>query len=164
MTHHFAMTSSLRIKIIKNDKFGVFSSDIDFETKMDIFRDDISLIINQCHLQATEGSLRRTRSVRQPRSATKRSALVLCKQHFLGCQNKKVFFHFFQRTLVMKQEKHLIIIDSCNGAMFEPSSDFKNMYATNINIENLLTQLQMMPDVVEQQTKIIRSAFIRLLP
>ena len=76
MTHHFAMTSSLRIKILKIDKFGVFSSAIDFKTKMDIFRDDISLIINQCHLQATEGSLRRTQSVRQPRSASKRSALV----------------------------------------------------------------------------------------
>ena len=76
MTHHFVMTSSLLIKILQIDKFGVFSSDIDFKTKMDIFRDDISCLINQCHLQATEGSLRRTRSVRQPRSASKRSALV----------------------------------------------------------------------------------------
>ena len=59
------------------DKFGDFSSDFDFKTKMDIFRDDISLIINQCHFQATEGSLRRTQSVRQPRSASKRSALVI---------------------------------------------------------------------------------------
>ena len=77
MTHHFVMTSSLRIKNFKFDKFGDFSSDIDFKTKMDIFRDDISLIINQCHLQATEGSLRWTQSVRQPRSASKRSALVI---------------------------------------------------------------------------------------
>ena len=76
MTPHSAMTSSLLIKILKIDKFGVFSSDIDFKTKMDIFRDDISRLINQCHLQATEGSLRRTPSVRQPRSASKRSALV----------------------------------------------------------------------------------------
>ena len=76
MTHHFAMTSPLFIKILKIDKFGVFSSDIDLKTKMDIFRDDISGLINQCHLQATEGSLRRTRSVRQPRSTSKRSALV----------------------------------------------------------------------------------------
>ena len=64
-------------KILKIDKFGVFSSDIDFKSKMDIFRDDISLIINQSHPQATEGSLRWTRSVRQPRSASKRSALVI---------------------------------------------------------------------------------------
>ena len=76
MTHHFVMTSSLLIKILKIDKFGDFSSEIDFKTEMDIFRDDISLIINQCHLQATERSLRRTQSVRQPRSASKRSALV----------------------------------------------------------------------------------------
>ena len=48
MTHHSVMTSLLRIKILKIDKFGDFSSDIDFNTKMDIFRDVISLIINQC--------------------------------------------------------------------------------------------------------------------
>ena len=66
-------------QIIKIDKFGHFSSDIDFKTKMDIFRYDISLIINQCHLQVTEGSLRWTQSVRQPRSANKRSALVIGK-------------------------------------------------------------------------------------
>ena len=45
-----------------------------------------------------------------------------------------------------------------------PSILTYEMYATDINIENLLTQLQMMPDVVGQQTKIIRWAFIRLLP
>ena len=43
MTHHSVMTSSLRIKIQKIDKFGDFSSDIDFNTKMDIFRDVIPL-------------------------------------------------------------------------------------------------------------------------
>ena len=75
------MTSSLLIKILEIDKFGVFSSDIDFKTKMDIFIDDISLLINQCHLQAPEGSLRRTQSVRQPRSASKRSALVYIYTH-----------------------------------------------------------------------------------
>ena len=76
MTHHFVITSSLLIKILKIDKFGDFSSDIDFKTKMDKFRDEISLTINQFHPQATKGSLRWTRSVRQPRSASKRSALV----------------------------------------------------------------------------------------
>ena len=60
-------------KFLKIDKFGVFSSDIDFKTEMDIFRDDIYLIINQCHLQATEGSLRRTQSVRQQRKQAKRA-------------------------------------------------------------------------------------------
>ena len=77
MTHHFAMTSSLLIKILKIDKFGVFSSDIDLKTKMDIFRDAISRLINQCHLQATEGSLRRTQSVRQPRAAQASEARLL---------------------------------------------------------------------------------------
>ena len=56
----------------KIDKFGDFSSDIDFKTKTDLFRDYFSLIINHCYLQAIEGSLRRTQSVRQPRSASKR--------------------------------------------------------------------------------------------
>ena len=70
------MTSSLLIKILKIDKFGDFSCEIDYNRRTDVFRDVISLIINQCHLQATEGSLRRTQSVRQPRSASKRSALV----------------------------------------------------------------------------------------
>ena len=31
MTHHFVMTSSLLIKILQIDKFGDFSSDIDFK-------------------------------------------------------------------------------------------------------------------------------------
>ena len=56
MTHHFAMTSSLLIKILKIDKFGVFSSDIDFKTKMDIFIDAISLIINQCDVRRPKGA------------------------------------------------------------------------------------------------------------
>ena len=69
------MMLSLLIKIWKIDKFGDFSSDIDFITKMDIFRDDFSLIINQFHLQATEGSLWRTQSVRQPRSKVSEARL-----------------------------------------------------------------------------------------
>ena len=48
MTHHFVMTSSLRIKNFKIDKFGNFSSNIDYNSMTDIFRDAISLIINQC--------------------------------------------------------------------------------------------------------------------
>ena len=55
-THHFVMTTSLLIKILKIDKFGDLSSEIDFKTKMHIFRDDFSLIINQCLLQETKGA------------------------------------------------------------------------------------------------------------
>ena len=40
------MTSSLRIKNFTIDKFGDLSSDIDYHNRTDIFRDDISLIIN----------------------------------------------------------------------------------------------------------------------
>ena len=79
MTHHFVMTSSLLIKIFKIDNFGDFSCNTDYNSSADVFRDDISLIINQCHLHATEGRLRRTQSVRQPRNASKRSALVITK-------------------------------------------------------------------------------------
>ena len=56
MTHLFVMTSSLRIKNFKIDKFGDFSSEIDFNTKMDIFRDVISIIINQCDLRRPKGA------------------------------------------------------------------------------------------------------------
>ena len=48
MTHHSVMTSSLRIKNFKIDKFGDFSSDSDFNSRTDILRDVIFLIINQC--------------------------------------------------------------------------------------------------------------------
>ena len=46
------MTSSLRIKNFKIDKFGDFSSEIGFNTKMDIFRDVISLIGDRREPQA----------------------------------------------------------------------------------------------------------------
>ena len=47
MTHRSVMTSLLRIKILKIDKFDYFSSDIDYNSKTDIFRDVIHHIINQ---------------------------------------------------------------------------------------------------------------------
>ena len=56
MTHHFVMTSSLRIKILKIDKFGDFSSDIDYHSRTDIFRDTLSLIINQCDPRRPKGA------------------------------------------------------------------------------------------------------------
>ena len=56
MTHHFAITSSLLIKILKMDKLGDFSSDIDFHSRTDIFRDALSLIINQCDPRRPKGA------------------------------------------------------------------------------------------------------------
>ena len=47
MTHHFVMTSSLLIQILKIDKFGDFSCDIDYNSRTEVFIDVISLIINQ---------------------------------------------------------------------------------------------------------------------
>ena len=46
MTHHSVMTSYAS-KNLKIDKFGDFSSDIDFYSKTDMFKDVISLKINQ---------------------------------------------------------------------------------------------------------------------
>ena len=56
MAHHFVITSSLRIKNFKIDKFGDFSSDIDYHSKTNIFRDVISLIINQCDPRRPKGA------------------------------------------------------------------------------------------------------------
>ena len=75
MTHHFVMTSLLLIKIFKIDKFGDFSYDIDYNSRIDVFRDAISFIINQCDPRRPQGASG-GHSVRQPPSASKRSALV----------------------------------------------------------------------------------------
>ena len=56
MTHHFVMTSSLRIKILIIDKFGDFSSEFDYNSRTDIFRDGISLIINQSDPRRPKGA------------------------------------------------------------------------------------------------------------
>ena len=56
MTHHFVMTSSLLIKILKIDKFSDFSCDNDYNSGTDVFRDVISLIINQCDPRRPKGA------------------------------------------------------------------------------------------------------------
>ena len=50
------MTSSLRIKILKIDKFGDFSCDIDQNSRVEVIRDAISLIINNCDPRQSKGS------------------------------------------------------------------------------------------------------------
>ena len=50
------MTSSLHIKILKIDKFGDFSSDIDYNSRTDVFRDVIPVIINQCDPRRPKGA------------------------------------------------------------------------------------------------------------
>ena len=56
MTHHSVMPSSLRIKILKIGKFSDFSFDFDYSCNTDIFRDVISLIINQCEPRFPKGA------------------------------------------------------------------------------------------------------------
>ena len=75
MTHHFVMTSSLLIKILKIDKFGDFSCDIDYNSRTDVFKDVISLIINQCDPRRPKGASG-GHKVSASRAASKRSALV----------------------------------------------------------------------------------------
>ena len=70
MTHHSVMTSSLLIKNLTFGIFDDFSSDIDFISNMDVFRDAISLIIKNV-ISGDRRELPRTQSVRQPRSASK---------------------------------------------------------------------------------------------
>ena len=59
LTHHFVMTSSLLIKILKFDKFGDFSSDIDFNSRIDSFRKVIYLIINHGDPRRPKGASNR---------------------------------------------------------------------------------------------------------
>ena len=72
------MTSSLLIKILKIAKISDFSCDKDYNSRTDVFRDFISLIINQCDPRRPKGASG-GHSVRQPRSASKRSAIVHLK-------------------------------------------------------------------------------------
>ena len=60
---------------------------------------------------------------------------------------------FDQPTLTILREIEKLIIDSSNGAMIEPSATFKDMYAADLNIDNLLVQLSMLPDVVRTANK-----------
>ena len=56
ITHHFVMTSSLLIKILKIDNFGDFSCDIDYNSSTGVFKDVISLIINHCDPRRPKGA------------------------------------------------------------------------------------------------------------
>ena len=85
MTHHSVMTSSLRIKNFKIDKFGDFVSDIDFNTKMDIFRDAISLIINQYNLRRPNGP---SGGHKVSASRTAQASEARLYIYILGCSKK----------------------------------------------------------------------------
>ena len=74
ITHRSVMTS-LRIKILKIDKFGDFSFDIDYNSWTDIFRNVISFIINHCDPGAR----------RAPRADTKYQPAAQRKQAKRAC-------------------------------------------------------------------------------
>ena len=65
----------------KIDQFCDFSCDIDYNSRTDVFGDVIPFITNQWRPQAPKVRLRRAQSVRQPRIASKRSALVYIYIH-----------------------------------------------------------------------------------
>ena len=56
MTHHFVMTSSLLIKILKNDNFVDFSCAIDYSISTEVFRDVVSIVISQCDPRRPKGA------------------------------------------------------------------------------------------------------------
>ena len=56
MTHHSVITSSYTSKILKIDKFGDFSCDIDYSSRTGVFRDVVSLIVNQCDPRLPQGA------------------------------------------------------------------------------------------------------------
>ena len=68
------MTSSLRIKKRKIDKFGDFSNDIDYSSKTDVFRDVITLLLINVSEPRRPKDASGRHSVLQPRSVSKRSA------------------------------------------------------------------------------------------
>ena len=75
ITHHSVMTSSLRIKIFKIDKFGDFSCNIDYNCRTDLFRDIISLLINQCDPRRPKGASGGTKC---PPAAQRKQAKRAC--------------------------------------------------------------------------------------
>ena len=82
------MVTSLHIKFLKIDKFVDFSRDIDYISRTDVFRDVLSFIINQCDPRRPQGASG-GHIIRQPRNASKRSALIIVKcRHFILFETK----------------------------------------------------------------------------
>ena len=81
MTHHVFMTSSLLIKILKIDNFGDVSCDIDYNSRTGVFRDVISLIINQCDPRRPKGASG------GPPAAQRKQAKRACNQKLMTPQS-----------------------------------------------------------------------------
>ena len=55
---------------------------------------------------------------------------------------------FDQAAFSLLQEMERLLIDSCNGTRVTPSSNFKEMYENDLNVDTLNVQLSMLPDVL----------------
>ncbi len=60
---------------------------------------------------------------------------------------------FDQPTFTLLREMEKLVIDSCNGITVTPSSNFKELYASDMKMDNLMIQLSMLPDVVTTANK-----------
>ena len=83
MAYHSVMTSSLRIKVLKIDKFGAFSCDTDYNSRNDVFRDVISYTINHWRPKGASGEYKVSAS--RARKQAKRLLYRKCvKKIFTG--------------------------------------------------------------------------------
>ena len=55
MTYHCYDVTITHQKKLKIDKFGDFSCDMDYNSRTDVFRDVISILINQCDPRRPKG-------------------------------------------------------------------------------------------------------------
>lgn len=55
---------------------------------------------------------------------------------------------FDQPTFLLLQEMERLLVDSSNGISVNPSSTFKELYASDLNMDKLMLQLAMLPDVI----------------
>lgn len=60
---------------------------------------------------------------------------------------------FDQATLSLLQDMERLLVDSCNGTSITPSSQFKEIYGSDLKFDALTIQLSMLPDLVPQLMK-----------
>ena len=71
------------------------------------------------------------------------------QQYFevLDILNGEMSRRFDQATFSLLQEIERLLVDSCNGTKVTVLSSFKEMYQDDINIDTLMVQQSMLPDV-----------------
>ena len=91
LTHRFVMTSSLLIKILKIDQFGDFSCDIDYNSRTDVSRDAISLVIIQCDPRRPKGASGGHRVSASRAAAASEARLSIIKCHSIFSILRRLF-------------------------------------------------------------------------